>query len=264
MCYLKQPHPLPKYAIQGELRLNFLVGIPPNEPIYHEMAPINAVILRVNTDLDTTRKRTTSVTNTRPTPFKTAVGASDSGMRANDRVLLRGSLSNIRLFHILELLMVIYDEYYGAYDEGELISIPRDILPAIVAYIMRSFCTDWRVGDFWSGAHGARVAALLEDPCDDEQIQRFALRFVREFLRRWSTSTCPDLSGWKDLYQWVDYECLTLRSWPMVCRAYHMCPVSSHKSQCRDSRLFFRPMLRYSDGGIAHFLIAALKLGPIK
>ena len=186
-----------------------------------------------------------------PVSFETIVRASGSGMRANDRMLLHGSLSNIRLFHILELLIIIHDRIEASelFNKGERTPIWDHILPAIVAYTLRSFCTDWGVGDFWNGVDGARVAALLEDPCNDERIQRVALRFVRAFLQRWSTSTCPDLSGWKDMYQWVDYERLTLRSWPVVCRAYHMCPVSSHKSQCRDSHLSIRPILRYYEEG---------------
>ena len=252
MCYFKQPHPLSKYAIQGESRLNFFVGIPSNEPIYREIAPINAVILRVKMNInpppetlktpETLRRvpRVTTRTRAPQVSFEMAVGASDSGMRANDRVLLRGSLSNIRLFHILELLTIIYDEIEPVqrnsaselFNEGERTPIWDHILPAIVAYTLRSFCTDWVVGDFWNGVDGAQVAAVLEDPCNDKRIEKFSLRFVRAFLQRWSTSTCPDLSGWKDIYQWVDYEHLTLRSWPMVRRAYHICPhMSSFFSQ---------------------------------
>ena len=241
----------------------FFVRIPSNEPIYHEMAPINTVRLRVKMNIAPPGHIAPSPSGittppvglpklmaspsipSAPVCFETAVRASDSGMHANDSVLLRGSLSNICLFHILELLMVIHDVIvpvwsdspHKLFNNGERTPIWDHILPAIVAYTLRSFCTDWGVGESWNGVDGAWVVALLEDPRNDKRIQKLALRFVRAFLQRWSTSACPDLSGWKDMYQWVDYERLTLRSWPMVCRAQHICPVLFHKLQCRDSHL---------------------------
>jgi len=153
------------------------------------MAPINAVILRAKMNIDFLPGP--SPTLNPPISFGAAVAASDSGMRANDRMLLHGSLSNIRLFHILELLVIIYDGIqpvlyespHELFDEGRYTRIWNHILPAIVAYTLRSFCTDWAVGDSWGGVDGARVAAVLEDPCNDERIQRFSLRFVREFLQ---------------------------------------------------------------------------------
>jgi len=157
------------------------------------------------------------------------VRAPDPGIRANDQVLLHGALSDIRLFHILELLIIASDEIKDAEQVAFAKPTPHEkrnpmqhyIVPAIVAYTLRSFC---RAGDFRIDKDQVGLAAALQG----KAAQKFAVRIATAFLKRWSTSTPPDLSNWKSMDPGGDYKLLTLRSWPKVRHAHRVSPVSSH------------------------------------
>jgi hypothetical protein len=164
-----------------------------------------------------------------PKRIDAAVRASESRIAVKkDRVLVHGVLVNIRLFHILELLIIIHDEigratFRARYDKDGQFA-------AIAAYILRAFCSHWNAENSRDDKNRARGTAMLEDPRCDKQVQGSALRIARKFLRQWSTPTCPDLSNWRDMHSWAHYKHLTLRSWPMVRCASSVAYIPFHRT----------------------------------
>lgn len=165
---------------------------------------------------------------------KVAVLPRDTERFAHELVLINGTLEDVRVFHIMDLLGAAA-AYFGS-DEADLpLTRPENRCcradgrkcftfnrsahpPAVIAYVVRYFCSEWTPTEVWGTSdQGVREAlGPLHSVEFDKDCFDFSHGILSNFMNRWATKDCLDTWGCSDPGGWASPERLTLSACPNI------------------------------------------------
>ena len=122
-------------------------------------------------------------------------------------ILMRGSFHKLRLFHIMDLVRIIADEFKKVPRASDPAAFPNDEdFTLVVTGIIHRFSHDWE--------HGPQSAASMFPRAHPDKLK--ALNISNWFFKRWCKEDPPQLFSLEDFSSWNDGTVRTLLAYPRV------------------------------------------------